>query len=48
MANRLSMKEQECIVSVKFVNGSVKFIMEDGKELTPGNISEVMSGSGEY
>lgn len=33
------------IVSVKYDNGSVKFIMDDGKELTPGNISEVMSGS---
>ena len=32
------------IVSVKYDNGSVKFIMDDGKELTPGNISEVMSG----
>ena len=29
------------IVSIKYVNGSVKFTMEDGKELTPGNISEV-------
>ncbi|HJF31068.1 MAG TPA: flagellar hook assembly protein FlgD [Sporosarcina psychrophila] len=34
------------IVSVKYDNGSVTFIMDDGKELTPGNISEVMSGSG--
>jgi len=33
------------IVSVKYDNGSVKFIMDDGKELTPGNISEVMSSS---
>ncbi len=41
MVNRLSMKGQNHIVSVKFVNGSVIFIMEDGKELTPGNISEV-------
>jgi len=32
------------IVSVKYDNGTVKFIMDDGKELTPGNISEVMSG----
>ena len=35
------------ITSVKFVNGSVVFTMEDGKELTPGNISEVLSGSGD-
>lgn len=34
------------IASAKFVNGSVKFIMNDGKELTPGNISEVLVGSG--
>jgi len=34
------------IVSVKYDNGSVTFIMDDGKELTPGNISEVMAGSG--
>jgi flagellar basal-body rod modification protein FlgD len=33
------------IASAKFVNGSVVFIMQDGKELTPGNISEVLSGS---
>lgn len=34
------------VASVKYVNGSVIFIMEDGKELTPGNISEVLSGPG--
>jgi len=35
------------IVSVKYDNGTAKFIMDNGKELTPGNISEVMSdGSG--
>lgn len=34
------------IHSAKFVNGSVVFIMADGKELTPGNISEVLAGSG--
>ena len=34
------------IRSVKFVNGSAIFTMQDGKELTPGNISEVLSGSG--
>lgn len=33
------------IMSVKFVNGSVVFTMEDGKELTPGNISEVLAGA---
>lgn len=33
------------IVSVKYDNGSVKFILDDGKELTPGNISEVISNS---
>lgn len=33
------------INSTKFVDGSVVFIMDDGKELTPGNISEVLSGS---
>lgn len=33
------------ITSVKFVNGSVVFTMSDGKELTPGNISEVLAGA---
>ncbi|MBD7983533.1 flagellar hook assembly protein FlgD [Sporosarcina sp. Sa2YVA2] len=33
------------IQSTKYVNGSVVFTMEDGKELTPGNISEVLAGS---
>lgn len=31
------------IKSAKFVNGSVVFTTHDGKELTPGNISEVLS-----
>lgn len=34
------------IDSVKYDNGNVVFIMDDGKELTPGNISEVLSGAG--
>ncbi|WP_345788901.1 flagellar hook assembly protein FlgD [Filibacter tadaridae] len=34
------------IFSIKFVDGSAVFTMEDGKELTPGNISEVLAGSG--
>lgn len=34
------------INSIKFVNGSAVFTLADGKELTPGNISEVMAGSG--
>lgn len=34
------------IVGVKYVEGSVIFTMSDGKELTPGNISEVLSGVG--
>lgn len=34
------------IQSAKFVDGSVVFTMADGKELTPGNISEVLAGSG--
>ncbi|MFC4409213.1 flagellar hook assembly protein FlgD [Chungangia koreensis] len=34
------------IVSAKFIDGTVKFILEDGKELTPGNVSEVLAGSG--
>jgi flagellar basal-body rod modification protein FlgD len=34
------------ITSIKFVNGSAVFTMQDGKELTPGNISEVLAGSG--
>jgi len=33
------------IQSVKFIDGSVIFTMQDGKELSPGNISEVMSGT---
>jgi len=31
------------ITTVKFIDGSVKFVLEDGKELTPGNVSEVKS-----
>ena len=34
------------IQSVKFIDGSVIFTMQDGKELSPGNISEVISGVG--
>ncbi|WP_233189524.1 flagellar hook assembly protein FlgD [Sporosarcina sp. P7] len=30
------------IQSIKYMNGSVIFMMADGKELSPGNISEVM------
>lgn len=33
------------IVGVKFVDGSVVFKMDDGRELTPGNISEVLAGT---
>ncbi len=33
------------VVGVKFVDGSVVFKMDDGKELTPGNISEVLAGT---
>ena len=33
------------IASIKFVNGSPIFTMQDGKELTPGNISEILSSS---
>lgn len=33
------------IVGVKYVEGSVIFTMSDGKELTPGNISEVLAGT---
>lgn len=33
------------IVGVKYVDGSVVFKMDDGKELTPGNISEVLAGT---
>ncbi|GKV67802.1 hypothetical protein NCCP2716_03000 [Sporosarcina sp. NCCP-2716] len=32
------------ISSIKYVNGSVIFTMKDGQELSPGNISEVLSG----
>lgn len=34
------------IQSLKFVDGSVIFTLQDGKELSPGNISEVISGVG--
>ncbi|MCG7342872.1 flagellar hook assembly protein FlgD [Sporosarcina sp. ACRSL] len=34
------------IQSAKFVDGSVVFTMADGKELSPGNISEVLASSG--
>lgn len=33
------------IKGAKFVDGSVIFVLEDGKELTPGNISEVLAGT---
>lgn len=33
------------IESVKYDNGAVVFIMDNGKELTPGNISEVLASS---
>ena len=33
------------IISIKFVDGSAVFTLQDGKELTPGNISEVLAGS---
>lgn len=31
------------ISSIKFVNGNVQFTLKDGKVITPGNISEVIS-----
>lgn len=33
------------VQGIKFVDGSIRFIMQDGKELSPGNISEVLSSS---
>ncbi|WP_342578307.1 flagellar hook assembly protein FlgD [Psychrobacillus sp. FSL K6-2843] len=33
------------ITGVKFVNGSVEFTLSDGKKITPGNISEVLSSN---
>ncbi|WP_391208663.1 flagellar hook assembly protein FlgD [Psychrobacillus sp. L4] len=33
------------ISSIKFVDGSVKFTLADGKVITPGNISEVISSA---
>lgn len=33
------------ITSAKFVDGSVVFTTDEGKELTPGNITEVLSGT---
>lgn len=32
------------IASVKYVDGTVEFTMADGQKLSPGNISEVLSG----
>lgn len=32
------------IVGIKYVEGSVIFTMDDGQELNPGNISEVLAG----
>lgn len=34
------------IESLKFVDGSVVFILADGKEIAPGNISGILGGSG--
>lgn len=33
------------ITGIKFVGGSVEFTLADGKVISPGNISEVLSGS---
>ncbi|MFY0517144.1 flagellar hook assembly protein FlgD [Lysinibacillus sp. UGB7] len=33
------------IESVKFVEGTVVFVLADGKEISPGNISAILSGS---
>ncbi|SEM21786.1 flagellar basal-body rod modification protein FlgD [Paenisporosarcina quisquiliarum] len=33
------------ITGIKFVNGGVEFTLADGKKITPGNISEVLSSS---
>ena len=33
------------IQELKFVDGEAVFILKDGKELTPGNISSILSGS---
>ncbi|MEG0259013.1 MAG: flagellar hook assembly protein FlgD [Lysinibacillus sp.] len=33
------------IQSLKFVDGGVVFILEDGKEIFPGNISEILGGA---
>ncbi|MGE7693499.1 flagellar hook assembly protein FlgD [Lysinibacillus sp. NPDC094177] len=33
------------IKSVKFVDGNAVFVLTDGKELTPGNISAILGGS---
>ncbi|MCL1695461.1 MULTISPECIES: flagellar hook assembly protein FlgD [unclassified Lysinibacillus] len=35
------------IESLKFVDGSVEFVLTDGKKITPGNISAILGGSGE-
>ncbi|MEB2298113.1 flagellar hook assembly protein FlgD [Lysinibacillus xylanilyticus] len=34
------------IESLKFVEGDVVFVLADGKEITPGNISAILGGSG--
>ncbi|WP_068983149.1 flagellar hook assembly protein FlgD [Lysinibacillus xylanilyticus] len=34
------------IKSINFVDGNVKFVLEDGKEITPGNISAILGSSG--
>lgn len=33
------------ITGIKFINGKVEFTLADGKVISPGNISEVLSGS---
>lgn len=33
----------DVVQGIKFVDGSIRFIMQNGKELMPGNISEVLS-----
>ena len=44
--NKLEVEEgTNLIVSIKYENGDVKFILDNDREVTPGNISEVMTSS---
>ena len=39
------MKVQALLHELKFVDGEPVFVLADGKEITPGNISSILGGN---